>query len=338
MNKLKLKESIYILRESNDIYQVIFTGTRKIKRFKVDPLVKTIIEELKCERIEDDLISQLKKDYNQKDILLCLSSLEKSGIIRKYSKIKPNERYSRQLSFIDELTESWEETLELQNRLEKSVVSVFGIGGIGTWIVNGLSQIGIGNIKITDPDKVSGSNLNRQLFFTPLDIGRYKVEVIKERLPHSNISCFKKKVSLKENLEELIEGSNFLVNCADSPSVVDTTNIIDGYARRYKIPYCVAGGYNMHLGMVGPIVIPGKTASFQDFIEYQKLNDPLKGLKKVKDIEQTGSLGPIAGAVANIQVMEIFKFLIGKGEINLDRFAEINFMNFNIEWRYFQKK
>ncbi len=80
------------------------------------------------------------------------------------------------------------------------------------------------------------------------------------------------------------------------------------------------------------------TRPFNDFIEYQKSVDPLKDLEKLKDIDQTGSLGPIAGAVANIQVMEIFKFLIGKGKTNLNRFAEIDFMDFKVEWREFYKK
>jgi len=167
---------------------------------------------------------------------------------------------------------------------------------------------------------------------------KYKVDIIKEKLIDTKISVSKKTVSLSEDLEDLVVGSDFLVNCADSPSMVETTKIIDKYALKYNIPYCVAGGYNMHLGMIGPIIIPGKTASFQDFIDYQKSNDPLKDLEKIKDIEQTGSLGPIAGAVANIQVMEIFKFLIGKGSINLNKFAEVDFMNFGIEWRNFSQK
>ena len=44
--KIKLKESIYILKESENVYQVIFTATRKIKRFGVDSLVKETIENL----------------------------------------------------------------------------------------------------------------------------------------------------------------------------------------------------------------------------------------------------------------------------------------------------
>jgi len=335
--KLKLKDSIYILQESEDIYNVIFTGTRKIKKFKVDSLVKKIISQLKTPKTKFSLIKQLKKDYSLDNIDACLNSLEKFGIVRKFADTFKSKKYQRQICFIDELTDSWEETLKLQNRLEHSTIAVFGVGGIGTWIVNGLSQIGIGEIRITDPDKINENNLNRQLFFSYADIGKYKVDVIKEKLPDSKITCFKKFVEPEENLEEIIKGSDFLVNCADFPSVSETTKILGKYATKYGIPYCIAGGYNMHLGMVGPIIVPGKTASFEDFLKYQKSNNLFENMKKIKDVEQTGSLGPIAGAVANMQVMEIFKFLIGKGEVNINKFAEIDFMNFNIEWRYFKR-
>lgn len=335
-SKLKLRESIYILKESDDIYQIIFTGTRKIKKFKVDSLVKRIIDELKTEQTESEIRNRLRCEYDSKKVNCCLNSLEYEGIIKKYKK-EDNKRYSKQILFLDELTNSWEETLKLQKQIEESTISVFGIGGIGTWIVNGLYQMGIGEIRITDPDIVEESNLNRQLFFDSRDIGKYKVDVIKSKLPDAKIISSKKIVSKNENLEDLIKGADFLVNCADSPSIVETTKILDKYAQKYNIPYCAAGGYNMHLGMVGPIIVPGKTASFEDFIEHQKAIDPLKNLELIKNIEQTGSLGSIAGAVANIQIMEIFKYLIGKGEVNFNKFAEIDFMNFNVEWRNFKK-
>ena len=334
--KVKLKESIYILKESEDAYQVIFTGTRKIKKFKVDDLVKRIINELKVEQEVNSLISKLSADYNVQKINACLKSLEYYGIVRNYD-INDDERHSKQLLFIDELTNSWEETIDLHKRIQNSIISVFGVGGIGTWIVNGLYQIGVGEIRITDPDKVEKSNLGRQLYFTEEDIGKLKVEVIKEKLPFANIKKFAQVVSSDIKLDEIIAGASFLVNCADQPSVEETTRIIDKYANKYNIPYCVAGGYNMHLGMVGPIIVPGKTASFDDFLKYQKSRDSLKDLEVIKDIEQTGSLGPIAGAVANIQLIEIFKYIIGRGKVNLNCFAEIDFLDFNIMWRQFSK-
>lgn len=336
--KLKLKDSIYVLKESEEVYSVLFTGTRKIKQFQVDPLIKKVIAELESEQTKEELLSKLRINYNEEQIHDCLQALMHEGIIREYEPKEESERYARQISFIDELTSSWDESLLLQKKLENSVISIFGIGGIGTWIVNGLSQIGIGEIRISDPDKVEESNLNRQLFFNSKDIGKYKVNVIKEKLSDSKIIPFKKMVSNNEDLEEIVSGSDFLVNCADNPSVEETSKIIDKYAIRYGIPYCITGGYNMHLGMIGPIIIPGQTATFNDFVEYQKSNDELSNLEKIKDINQTGNIGPIAGAIANIQVMEIFKYLIGKGNLNVNKFAEIDFMNLNIEWKYFGKK
>lgn len=331
MGKLKLKESIYILKESEDIYSAIFTSTRKIKRFRVDSLVKKVIQELKHPREEGDLRGILGKDYVQEDIHSCINSLEKFGIVRKINPGRIDDKYRKQIEFIDELTDSWQETLELQNKIKESKVAVFGVGGIGTWIVNSLSQIGVGEIRISDPDKVNRSNLNRQLYFTEEDEGKYKVDVIKGKIKDTKIIPYKKWVSKESNLEEIISQTNFIVNCADYPSVEKTSEIIDKYANKNEIPYCVSGGYNLHLGMVGPIIIPGKTKSFNDFLKYQKENDPLTNLEKIKDIKNTGNIGPIAGAVANIQAMEIFKHLIGKGERNYDKFLEIDFMDFEIK-------
>lgn len=331
--RLKIKDSLYILKDSKDNYVFISTATRRIKKFKVDSLVKNIIHSLETEILESDLINKLSSKYKIKDVGLCLQALEKEGIVRRYEKDFEKGRYTKQVLFLDELTNSQEETLELQKKIKNSKIAVFGIGGIGTWIVNGLHQIGVGEIRISDPDIVEETNLNRQLFFDSKDIGKYKVDVVKEKLKDANIVPFKKRVEPQQNLKEIISNCNFLVNCADSPSIAETTRIINKYASEKDIPYCVAGGYNLHLGMVGPIIIPRVTKTFDDFINYQKQMDPLKNLEKIKDIKQTGNLGPIAGAIANIQVMEIFKYLTGKGKINLNRFAEIDFLDFSIDWR-----
>ena len=333
--KLKIKDSLYILRDSQDNYVFISTATRRIKKFEVDSLVKDVISFLDFELTEQSLTEKLLPKYKIQDINTCLNALEKEGILRRYEIDLEEGRHYRQLLFLDELTDSREETRKLQKRIENSKIAVFGVGGIGTWIVNGLHQIGVGEIRITDPDVVDESNLNRQLYFDTRDIGEYKVDVIKEKLNDANIISFKKRVEPNQNLEEIVSDCNFLVNCADYPSVAETTRIIDGYATQNEIAYCVSGGYNLHLGMVGPIIIPGVTKTFDDFLGYQKKMDPLKDLEKIKDIKQTGNLGPIAGAVANIQTMEIFKYLTGKGKINLNRFEEIDFMDLGIEWREF---
>ena len=334
----KLKPSIYILKESENVYSVIYTATRRIKRFEVDGLTKYIIEETKKERNLGELMSALDSKHLQEAVRSSISALEEAGILMVYKKEKTNGIYEKQIAFLDELTKSHAEALDLQSKIENSTVAVFGVGGIGTWIVNGLFQIGVGHIKISDPDEVSLSNLNRQLYFSVADVGKPKVEVMHSKLRDAKISCFRKMVRPDENLEDIAVGCDFLVNCADTPSISETSEVIHTYSQRHRIPYSVAGGYNMHLGMVGPIIIPGETACFECFLKHQKDSDHFSQLEKIKDIEQTGNLGPIAGVIANLHVMEIFKYITGLGSINKNRFAEIDFMDFSIEWKEFRRR
>jgi len=334
--QIKLKPSTYILREEEeDKYKFILTGSRKILTYKVDSLVKDVIGLLKETRNYSDFVKKLSIKYHQPNIESCLSTMESQGLIRIFNQEETDPKFRRQIEFLDEFTSSYDETLRLHNKVKNSKIAIFGLGGIGSWISNGLAQIGIKKLRICDPDKIEISNLNRQLFFSEKDIGKYKVDVIQEHLPDILIETYKTFISREENLENIIRGTDFIVNCADSPSVQETSKIIDNYATKFNIPYLVSGGYNLHLGMIGPIIVPGKTLTFQDFLEYQKKNDKLSNLEKIKDIQTTGNLGPIAGAVANIQVMEIFKYLTGKGKVNLNKFGEIDFMDFSITWNQF---
>ena len=79
-------------------------------------------------------------------------------------------------------------------RLKKSKVAIFGIGGVGSFVVEGLVRAGIGNFILVDNDKVSESNLNRQIIATTKTIGRLKVEIAKERIleinPSANVEAY----------------------------------------------------------------------------------------------------------------------------------------------------
>lgn len=340
---MRIRQSIYVLEGKNPReYIFIFINTRRIKKYKLSTLSeKVLLHFLKNKKLtKESLIEEFKE--SKEELLDTIQQFLDSGILVEDERRLFNEdyyqRYKRQISFLGELSSSADETKLLQESLGNARVVVLGIGGIGTWVVNGLSQIGIGEIVIVDPDKVEISNLNRQLFFTTKDIGRYKVDVVKERLPDSNIIAYKMNVNRTEDLTDVIKGSTVVVNCADSPSVEETTRILSDYCEKYKVPYSIAGGYNMHLGMLGPTIIPGKTACFECFLAAQKERDSLNNLKKLKDVEQTGSLGPIAGVIANFHVMDVLKFIIGKGSINKNKFAELNFMNFSITWLKFDKR
>ncbi len=75
---------------------------------------------------------------------------------------------------------------EGMEKLFASRVAVFGIGGVGGYTVEALVRSGIGSIDLIDDDKVCLTNLNRQLFATRKTIGKYKVDVAKERILEIN--------------------------------------------------------------------------------------------------------------------------------------------------------
>ena len=64
-------------------------------------------------------------------------------------------------------------------KLKDAKVAVFGIGGVGSFVVEGLARAGIGNFILIDDDKICLTNLNRQIIATRKTIGKYKVEVAK---------------------------------------------------------------------------------------------------------------------------------------------------------------
>lgn len=67
-------------------------------------------------------------------------------------------------------------------RLRNSRVAVFGIGGVGGYVVEALARSGVGTLDLIDNDKVSLTNLNRQIIAMHSTIGRYKVDVAKKRV------------------------------------------------------------------------------------------------------------------------------------------------------------
>ncbi len=71
---------------------------------------------------------------------------------------------------------------ENMERLAQATVAVFGIGGVGGYVVEALVRSGVGSLVLVDSDVVSPSNCNRQIIATQETIGRYKVDVMRERV------------------------------------------------------------------------------------------------------------------------------------------------------------
>lgn len=112
---------------------------------------------------------------------------------------------------------------EAMERLARSRVAVFGIGGVGGYVVEALVRSGIGAIDLIDHDQVSLSNLNRQIIATRETVGKKKVEIMRERILSIHPDC---KVTVHQcfYLPETAERFHF----SDYSYVVDAIDTVTG--------------------------------------------------------------------------------------------------------------
>lgn len=74
-------------------------------------------------------------------------------------------------------------------KLHASRVAVFGLGGVGSWCCEALARAGVGRLTLVDKDVVEESNINRQLVALASTVGRYKTEVMAERIRDIRADC-----------------------------------------------------------------------------------------------------------------------------------------------------
>ena len=78
---------------------------------------------------------------------------------------------------------------ESMEKLKYSRVAVFGVGGVGGYAVEALARSGVGALDLIDDDRVCLTNINRQILATAKTVGKYKVDVAKDRVNEINAEC-----------------------------------------------------------------------------------------------------------------------------------------------------
>lgn len=111
---------------------------------------------------------------------------------------------------------------EAMDKLAASRVAVFGIGGVGSYAVEALARSGVGALDLIDNDKVSLSNINRQLYATLSTIGKYKADVAAQRIadinPDCSVTC-RKTFFLPENASEIdFTAFDYIIDAIDTMS------------------------------------------------------------------------------------------------------------------------
>ena len=105
-------------------------------------------------------------------------------------------------------------------KLKNAKVAVFGLGGVGSFVCEGLARSGVGNFVLVDFDKVDESNINRQLIATVNTIGKYKTDLMRERIleinPDANVETYREFYMADCELDLITEDLSYAVDCVDT--------------------------------------------------------------------------------------------------------------------------
>lgn len=118
-------------------------------------------------------------------------------------------------------------------KLKKSCVAVFGIGGVGGYTVEALARTGVGKLILIDNDTVSLTNINRQIIATHESIGRLKTEVMRERILQINPGAQVELHSiffLADTPDDFLDSCDYIVDAVDT--VAAKLHIVEAAQKR----------------------------------------------------------------------------------------------------------
>lgn len=210
---------------------------------------------------------------------------------------------------------------EDMKKLHNSKVCIVGCGGLGGYIIEMLGRIGVGYITAIDGDNFDETNLNRQLLSHTGNIGRNKAEEAMKRMelvnPHITVHPVKEMLS-EENALILLKDHDVIVDALDN---ISSRRILRHYSSVLNIPMvhgAIAGFY----GQVSTIYPGDKTF---DYI-YPNDDSINKGIET-----ELGNPSFMPPLVASIEVAEVIKILLNKGNLFKNKALFIDLLNNSFE-------
>lgn len=194
-----------------------------------------------------------------------------------------------------------------QKKILNAKVFIIGAGGLGCPVGYYLAAAGIGTIGIIDNDSVELSNLQRQIAHSTDRIGVLKAESAKSTFealnPDVKVIAIKERIT-KDNILGLIKDYDVVVDGSDN---FPTRYLINDACVMLKKPL-VSGAILRFEGQVTTMV-PGEGHCYRCLFEEM----PPAGL--VPSCQEAGVIGAIPGVVGSLQAIEVFKLVLGKGDV-----------------------
>jgi molybdopterin/thiamine biosynthesis adenylyltransferase len=340
-----LRDSVLVLEGEADQLHFVMTSISARKTFAVDDMTRRLVPLLDGSRTLPELESEVRDaaSFSPGHLRDVLEVLDAEALLAIPARAEPSlapeerERYSRQLGLLEELSRDDGQGAtgeELQARLRAATVAVIGVGGLGTWLLSSLAAAGVGRLIVCDCDHVELSNLNRQILFGAADVGARKTESAAARLSAVNptLTVEQREVVLRspQDVSALAEAADLVINCADRPSVAETSEWVAAACLPRGVPHIVGGAYAYHVGSLGFTVLPGRTACWRcagDTVGVRR-DGVLRGRQGPGP-----SLAMFSAVVANVLAWDAVRVLLGLRPATSGRLGEIDFRSFDIRWR-----
>lgn len=208
---------------------------------------------------------------------------------------------------------------EENDKLKNYKVCVIGCGGLGGYVIEMLGRIGVGFITAVDGDVFQESNLNRQILSDTHSLGKSKSIAAKERMMNVNplieVNCVNELLT-KENYPEILKGHDVIVDALDS---IDARLMLQDACEELNIPL-VSGAIAGWYGHVTTVYPGDKTLNI------------IYGKKIGKGVEaKLGNPSFTPALVASIEVSEVIKVLIGRGDLLRKRILFIDTLSQDYE-------
>ena len=214
--------------------------------------------------------------------------------------------------------------IEGQLKFKKTSVLCIGAGGLGSSVLIYLAATGIGKIGIVDNDHVEKSNLQRQIIHDTHKIGNLKIDSARERIkrfnPNTEVVTFQERIN-SENVLEIIKTFDIVCDCSDN------------FGTRYLI--------NDACLILNKTLVFGSVQGFEGQISVFNLNNNSPNLRdlipespstnNIPSCAEFGVVGVSTGLIGILQVNEIIKIILGKGEILDGKIMIFNLLNMNIK-------
>lgn len=204
-----------------------------------------------------------------------------------------------------------------QEQLKTSQMLIVGLGGLGCAASQYLATAGVGTLILLDFDKVSLSNLQRQVLHNDSRINMAKVDSAKQSLmalnPHLNVYTINRQLNEQELLA-LICQVDVVLDCTDN---LDSRRLLDRCCQQHKTPLISGAAIRME-GQVSVFTYQPHTPTYQDLSR-------LFGESPLSCVEN-GVLAPIVGIVGTIQALEAIKVRLNIGKNLVGRLLLIDGM------------